>query len=161
MQKPSTCVFYKNNFVANVGACIWTVAKAVLNKIIEWRPNKHNCKNVASSSIIKRIYKRKKKMFEEIANLKLEFYYLVVNIATCRTFNSRIDITWNAVRRPTKWAESSLRQTLQVRVTSDTQKIQYSDDWLKWRCTLWRNVNFRIFVGHRTSFQAVCQYVNY
>jgi len=32
-------------------------------------------------------------MFEEIANLKLEFYYLVVNIATCRTFNSRIDIT--------------------------------------------------------------------
>jgi len=30
----------------------------------------------------------------------------------------------------------------------------------KWRCTLWRNVLFRVFVGHRTSFQAVCRYVN-
>jgi len=27
----------------------------------------------------------------------------------------------------TKWRENSLRQTLQVRVTSDTQKIQSSD----------------------------------
>ena len=46
---------------------------------------------------------------------------------------------------PTKRRESSLRQTLQVRVTSDTQKIQ-SSDWPKWR-TLWRNVNSRILSG--------------
>jgi len=52
-----------------------------------------------------------------------------------------------------------LRQTLQVRVTSDTQKIQ-SSDWPKWRCTLWRSVNYRVFVGHQTSFQQVCRYVN-
>jgi len=64
------------------------------------------------------------------------------------------------VQCPTKWRESSLRQTLQVRVTSDTQIIQ-SSDWPNLRCTLWRNINSRIFVGHRTSFQAVCQYVNY
>jgi len=31
---------------------------------------------------------------------------------------------------PTKWRASSLRQTLQMRVTSDTQKIQ-SSDWPK------------------------------
>jgi len=45
-------------------------------------------------------------------------------------------------------------QTLHVRVASDTQKIQ-SSDWPKCRCTLWRYVNPRIFVGHRTLFQAV------
>jgi len=33
-----------------------------------------------------------------------------------------------------------------VRVISDTQQIQ-SNDWPKWRCTLWCNVNARIFVG--------------
>jgi len=44
---------------------------------------------------------------------------------------------WNDVRCLKKWRES----WLQVRETSDTQKIQ-SSDWPKWR-SLWRNVNFR------------------
>jgi len=66
---------------------------------------------------------------------------------------------WNDVRCPTKWRESPLRQPLQVRVSSDSQKIQ-SLDWPKWRCALWRNVSFRIFVGHRLSFQVVCRNVH-
>ena len=50
---------------------------------------------------------------------------------------------WNDVVCPTK-----LRESLwQVRVTSDTQKIQ-STDWPKWPCMLWRNVNSRLFIGH-------------
>jgi len=73
-------------------------------------------------------------------------------------FIKRVKITWNDVRCPTKWRESSIRQTLQVRVTSGTQNIQYSA-WPTWCCTLWRKVNSRIFVGQRTSFQAVCRYV--
>jgi len=40
----------------------------------------------------------------------------------------------------------------------------YSKDSVFWlaKITLfvWRNVNSRIFVGHRTSFPAVCRYVN-
>ena len=69
----------------------------------------------------------------------------------------RQNLKWRPI--PTKWRECSLCQTLQVRVTSDTLKIQ-SSDWPKWRCALWRNINNRIFVGHRTSFQAVCRHVN-
>jgi len=74
--------------------------------------------------------------------------------------NSGFDRTWNDARCPTKWRESLLCQTLQVRVTNDTQKIQ-SSYWPKWCCTLWHNVNFRVFVGHRRSFQVVCRYVNW
>ena len=48
---------------------------------------------------------------------------------------------------------------LEVRVTSSNQKIQ-SSNLPKWHCTLWRNINSHIIVGHRTSFQAVCRYVN-
>jgi len=65
--------------------------------------------------------------------------------------NYQIDRTWNDVWFPTKWRESSLRQTLQVHVNSVTQKIQ-SSDWLKWWCTFSHR--------HRMSFQVVCQYVN-
>ena len=36
-------------------------------------------------------------------------------------------------------------------VTSNTQKIQ-SSDWLKWRCTLWRNINPRVFSGMGRHF---------
>jgi len=61
---------------------------------------------------------------------------------------------------PTKWRKGSIRQTLQVRVTSDTQKSQ-SYDWHKWRCSLWRNVNSHTIVGHRTSFQAICRCVSW
>jgi len=57
---------------------------------------------------------------------------------------------------PDKMAESLLRQTLQVRETSDAQKIQ-SSDRPKWCYTLWHNVKNRIFVGNQTSFQAVCR----
>ena len=76
--------------------------------------------------------------------------------------NQRIDRTWNDVRCPKTWREISLRQTVQLRVTSDTQKIQ-SSDWPKWRFTLWRNGNSRIVVVHRTTIQAVhvCRYVNF
>ena len=86
-----------------------------------------------------------------------DLWWCCVMLVMCKL---HIDRTWNDVRCPTKWRESSIRQTLQVRVTSDAQKIQ-SSDWPKWHCTLWHNVNFCIFVGHRTSFQAVCRYVNY
>ena len=41
----------------------------------------------------------------------------------------------------------------------DSEKIQ-SFEWPVWRCTLWHNVNSCVFVGHRTSIQVVCQYVN-
>ena len=81
---------------------------------------------------------------------------VVYTFSKLRLCNKHIIRTWNDVQCPTKWRGSSLRQTLQVRVTSDTQKIQ-----LKWRCTLWGSVNFHIFVGHQMSFQAVCRYVNW
>jgi len=74
--------------------------------------------------------------------------------------NELTDRAWNGVRYPIKWRKSSLRQTLQVRVTSDTQKIQ-SSDWPKCRCMLWRKVNSSVLVGHQRSFQQVCQYVNF
>ena len=43
------------------------------------------------------------------------------------------NLKWRSM--PDKMAENSLCQTLQVCVTSDTQKIQ-SFDWPKWRFTL-------------------------
>ena len=58
--------------------------------------------------------------------------------------------TWNDVRCPTKWRESSLRQTLQVRVTSDTQNIP-SSGWPKHRhkkfICLWAQIT--LYVMHQ------------
>jgi len=55
--------------------------------------------------------------------------------------------------------ESALRQTLKVRVTRSTQKIQ-SSDWPK-RCVLWRYFISCLLLENWTSFKAVCQYVYY
>jgi len=54
-------------------------------------------------------------------------------------------LKWCPVLRQMR--EIALRQTLLVRVTSDTQKIQ-SSDCLKWRWTLWRDVHFHLFVRY-------------
>jgi len=70
-----------------------------------------------------------------------------------------VDRTWNDVQCLTKWRESLLRQTLHFHVTSVSQKLQ-SSDWPKWSCTLSLNVISRISLGHWTTFQAVCQYIN-
>jgi len=45
-------------------------------------------------------------------------------------------------------------------VTSNIASAHYQRKSIE-QMTLWRNVNALIFVGHQTSFQAVCQYVNY
>jgi len=58
-----------------------------------------------------------------------------------------------------KRRESPLLQTLQVRVTSDTQKIQYSD--LQIALYVMTKRKFPHFGWHRTSFQAVRRYINY
>jgi len=96
-------------------------------------------------------------------------YFLAVNLLIER-------LKWC----PTLWQmrEWALRQTLQVRVTNETQKNP-SSDWPKWRCTLWRYVTSRLVATkrhfiwsdkravytslseHRTSFEAFCRYTKY
>jgi len=61
----------------------------------------------------------------------------------------RQNLNWRQI--PNKMAGNSFRQTLHVRVTSDTQKIQFY--WSSWRCTLWLNVNSRISSGIGRHFK--------
>jgi len=59
--------------------------------------------------------------------------------------------------------ESTLHQTLHVRVDSYTQK-SHSPDWLKWCCVLWHYVISLFFLNHMSLQmvrQMVCRYVNF
>ena len=56
---------------------------------------------------------------------------------------------WNDVRCPTKMRKFTLRHNVQPH-------LGQSED-----CIFWRNEISRHFVGHRTSIQVVCQYVNW
>ena len=64
-----------------------------------------------------------------MAKILLWFNFMQFPVCGHRN-NECIDRTWNDVWCPTKWRESLLRHTLQVRVTSDTKEIQ-SSDWPK------------------------------
>jgi len=94
----------------------------------------------------------------------LHLHLLLLINCDIKTIVFKIICSWNWQSlkwhpMPDKMAGSSLRQTLQVCVNTDTQKVQ-SSDWPKWCCMLWHNVNSCVFVGHRVSFQQVCRYVN-
>ena len=79
------------------------------------------------------------------------FYYSIVPLTY------RQNLKWRPM--PDKMAEKLVTPNI---VSARNQ--WYSKDSVFWlaKITLfvWRNVNSRIFVGHRTSFPAVCRYVN-
>jgi len=67
---------------------------------------------------------------------------------------------WNDVLCQTKTWEFMLCHNVE-------HHLGQSEDWIFWvslvtrTCNVWRNELSRQFVGHWTSFQEVCQYVNY
>jgi len=83
------------------------------------------------------------------SDLELSWFYICMIYLKLCTFSlnainvSTLCLNWRLLLWQMR--ESTLRQTLHVRIASDTQKIQ-SSDWPKWCCTLWCYVNSRLLL---------------